>query len=59
MDNNYKDAPLSESSVSLKLAEIQERCSKLMDQPDALLELSLEEPAPRLAASNDPYNHRS
>jgi hypothetical protein len=50
------ETPLSESSVSLKLEEIQKRCSELMDEPDALLELTLEEPAanPR---SSDPYNH--
>lgn len=38
------DIPLSESSVSLKLEEIQKRCSELMEEPEALLELSLEEP---------------
>ena len=53
------DTPLSESSVSLKLEEIQKRCSQLMNEPDTLFELSLEEPNvdPR---SSDPYNcHRS
>lgn len=55
------DTPLSQSSVSLKLEEIQKRCNELMDEPDALSELTLEEPVvepdPR---SNDPYNrHRS
>jgi len=51
--------PLSESSVSLKLEEIQRRCKQLMDEPDALSDLALVEPVadPR---SNDPYNrHRS
>ena len=38
------DTPLSESSVSLKLEEIQRRCSELMDEPDGLTELTLEEP---------------
>ena len=59
MDKKAMDTPLSESSVSLKLEEIQKRCSQLMDEPDTLLELSLEDPNvnPR---SNDPYNcHRS
>jgi hypothetical protein len=44
MDKKQMDTPLSESSVSLKLEEIQRRCSELMEEPDALLELSLEEP---------------
>jgi hypothetical protein len=59
MEKKVMDTPLSESSVSLKLEEIQKRCSQLMDEPDTLLELSLEDPKanPR---SNDPYNcHRS
>ena len=49
------ETPLSESSVSLKLEEIQKRCNELMDEPEALLELSIEEPVtdPR---SSDPYN---
>jgi hypothetical protein len=46
MDKKLMDTPLSESSVSLKLEEIQRRCSELMDEPDALLELSLEDPVP-------------
>ena len=61
MDTKGKvmDTPLSESSVTLKLEEIQKRCSELLEQPGALSELALEEPVadPR---SNDPYNrHRS
>lgn len=60
MDNKHRDAPLSESSVSLKLAEIQKRCSKIMDEPGALQELTLEEPVVQHPVSNDPYNrHRS
>jgi hypothetical protein len=48
------ETPLSQSSVSLKLEEIQKRCNELMDEPEAL-ELTLEEPVadPR---SGDPYN---
>lgn len=59
MDTKATKTPLSQSSVSLKLEEIQKRCNELMDEPDALLEMTLEEPIadPR---SNDPYNcHRS
>jgi hypothetical protein len=49
------DTRLSESSVSLKLEEIQRRCSELINEPEGLLELSLEEgeTAPQ---SGDPYN---
>jgi len=52
------ETPLSQSSVSLKLEEIQERCSKLMEEPDSLLELSLDEPAVEDPRSNDPYNRQ-
>jgi len=40
------DTPLSESSVSLKLAEIQRRCGELMDASDDSPELTLAEPEP-------------
>ena len=58
-DMNEKDfdAPLSQSSVTLKLELIQQRCSELMDDPDGL-ELSLDEPAGD-SHSGDPYNHQS
>ena len=52
---NDMDTPLSESSVTLKLEEIQKRCSELMDEPDGLLELSLED-AVLEPESGDPYN---
>jgi len=49
------DTPLSESSISLQLEEIQKRCRQLIDEPDTLPELYLEDPN-----ANDPYNcHRS
>ena len=51
-----RDAPLSESSVSMKLSLIQKRCSQLMDESDGL-ELALEEPAAPVEA-NDPYNQQ-
>ena len=53
-DFQDKDAPLSQSSVSLQLSLIQKRCSQLMDDSDEL-ELTLEEPAPVIVGS-DPYN---
>lgn len=39
------DTPLSQSNVSLKLSEIQKRCSELMEEPEALTELTLEDDA--------------
>ena len=57
MDTDEKDLPLSESNVSLKLAEIQKRCTDLMQTPDSLEGLSLEDEetviVPQLC---DPYN---
>ena len=51
------ETPLSESSVSLKLEEIRRRCNELMDEPDALLELSLEDPVAEPESENafNPY----
>ena len=40
------NTPLSQSNVSLKLSEIQKRCSDLLDEPEDMLGLSLEEPVP-------------
>ena len=37
------DIPLSESNVSLKLADIQKRCSQLLRDTENSLELTLEE----------------
>ncbi len=50
------DSPLSESSVPLKLSEIQKRCSELMEEPEALTELRLVD-ADSSIDSGDPYNH--
>lgn len=47
------DVPLSESNVSLKLAQIQRRCAELLDDGD--LELSLEDAVAQRDDSN-PYN---
>lgn len=49
------DTPLSQSYVSLKLSEIQKRCNELMDEPDGLAELRLEEPE-TVPDNGDPYN---
>jgi hypothetical protein len=59
MDWDIKDEPLSASNVSLRLAEIQKRCSDLLSEPDALDELKLEgdESAPGDRDGFNPYNH--
>lgn len=48
------EAPLSESNVSLSLAEIQLRCSELLDD-DSSIELTLEEPVQPIDGCN-PYD---
>ena len=55
LDKDFDSVPLSESNVSIKLAEIQRRCSKMLAEPDSLIELSLEEPAVE-PDNNNPYN---
>ncbi|MDH4049672.1 MAG: hypothetical protein OEW68_02325 [Gammaproteobacteria bacterium] len=52
------DTPLSKSYVSLKLTEIQKRCSELMEEPDGLTELRLEDSEFQTAKNDnsDPYN---
>lgn len=55
MKQRTDDVPLSESSVSLKLADIQKRCSRLLEEPEELDGLSLEDPAFVTDESN-PYN---
>ncbi len=58
MSKEFNDIPLSESNVSLKLEEIRRRCSELLDEPDLLNELSLEDSGdrPTLVPGRDPYN---
>ncbi len=52
---DFNDMPLSESSVSLKLADIQRRCAELLEDADDALELTLEEPVAAGDGSN-PYD---
>jgi len=60
MDKKLMETPLAESSVSLNLELIRKRCSELMDKPDALLELAIDEPESQDPRASDPYNiHRS
>ena len=57
-DDTEKDTnsvPLSESSVSHKLAEIQKRCSELLRDTAISDDLTIEEPA-IVADPFDPYN---
>ena len=44
MEKDFNDTPLSQSNVSLRLADIQKRCSQLLDGSDNGAGLSLEEP---------------
>ena len=55
MKPNREDIPLSESNVSLKLADIQKRCSQLLSEPDELDGLSLEDPV-SVEDQGNPYN---
>lgn len=55
MEEDPNDIPLSQSNVSLRLADIQKRCSRLLQDSGDDLELSLEEPARPVDDSN-PYN---
>ncbi len=41
--NFYDDMPLSESNVSLKLADIQKQCSQLLQDTEDSIELTLED----------------
>ena len=55
MQKDFNDIPLAESNVSLKLADIQRRCSELLRESGDELELSLEEPVVQQEEGN-PYN---
>ena len=56
MQKDFNDIPLSESNVSLKLADIQKRCHQLMQESGDELELSLEEPILAKDDGSNPYN---
>ena len=55
MQKDFNNIPLSESNVSLKLADIQKRCTQLLQESGDELELALEEPVIVVDDSN-PYN---
>ncbi len=54
MDKEFKNVPLSESNVSLKLADIQKRCSMMRRKTDVVEGLSLEETVHN-PDNDDPY----
>jgi len=56
MDKDATEIPLSETNVTLKLAEIQKRCSEFLQDSESSLELTLEEPGFPGEAFN-PYDH--
>ena len=55
MQKDFNDIPLSESNVSLKLADIQRRCAELLQDSDNGLELTLEEPI-AIQDGKNPYD---
>jgi hypothetical protein len=55
MKKDFDDIPLSQSTVSLKLADIQKRCSELVDDANDFGGLSLEDPIVELD-TNNPYS---
>ena len=55
MNDEFKDIPLSESNVSLKLADIQKRCSLMRRKTDVIEELVLEESVHN-PDNDDPYS---
>jgi len=56
MQKDLNDTTLAESNVSLKLADIQRRCTELLQESGDSLELSLEDPIVS-RDDNNPYNH--
>jgi len=56
MQKDFNDIPLSESNVSLKLADIQRRCTQFMQESGDDLELALEEPVINVDDSSNPYS---
>jgi hypothetical protein len=54
MDAKFEDIDDPRSTVSLQLAKIQQRCTELLEEPDAL-GLCLEEPIPEPDSTN-PYD---
>ena len=60
MEKDFDNLPLSQSSVSHRLVDIQKRCTKLLGEPGEFSGLSLEDAKVELATNNhnpyDPYD---
>lgn len=56
MDKEFDDVPLSQSNVTMKLADIQRRCSQLMEEDEEELGLTLEDPPAEKADDSNPYD---
>lgn len=56
MDKDLLDVPLSQSNVTLRLTDIQKRCSQLLDDSDELNGLSLEEEPAAVVDDSNPYD---
>jgi hypothetical protein len=54
-NKKFRDVPLSESNVSLKLIDIQNRCSLLRRKTDLVDGLSLDDPFDK-PNTDDPYS---
>lgn len=55
MQKDFNKIPLAESNVSLKLADIQRRCTELLKESGDSLELALEDPIVA-TDDNNPYS---
>ena len=55
LGREVKEETLAESSVTIKLLGIQQRCKDLLKDPEQTLELSLEEPSPFASKGFNPY----
>jgi len=55
MEKDFNDIPLADSNVTLRLADIQRRCSELLLDSGDELELTLEEPV-AIPDSGNPYD---
>ena len=55
MNKDFDEITLAESNVSMKLADIQRRCSELLSEPGQIGGLSLEESSDA-SDDNNPYN---
>ncbi len=59
MDKDFYENRLSHSDVTLRLADIQKRCTQLLDETsdETVLCLALEDPDGDPNDNNNPYDH--